>query len=45
MPDSGWDANKGPAKAVIEDGKLYGRGAGDDGYSAYCSMLAIKACQ
>ena len=41
----GWDANKGPTKPVIENGKLYGRGGADDGYSTYSSMLAIKTCQ
>jgi len=45
MLNAGWDANKGPVKAVIENGKLYGRGGADDGYSTYSSMLAIKTCQ
>ena len=30
---------------MIEDGKLYGRGGGDDGYSTYSSMVAVKAVQ
>jgi acetylornithine deacetylase/succinyl-diaminopimelate desuccinylase-like protein len=45
MLNAGWEANKGPTKAVIENGKLYGRGGADDGYSTYSSMLAIKTCQ
>lgn len=30
---------------VIRDGKLYGRGGADDGYSTYGTMIAIKAVQ
>eukprot|EP00919_Chromeraceae_sp_WS-2016_P011819 GHVR01027601.1.p1 GENE.GHVR01027601.1~~GHVR01027601.1.p1 ORF type:complete len:117 (+),score=16.03 GHVR01027601.1:346-696(+) len=41
----GWDEGKGPTDPVIENDKLYGRGAADDGYSTYSSMLAIKAVQ
>ena len=29
----------------IEDGKLYGRGGADDGYSAFSSLCAIEALQ
>merc|ERR1712166_987184 len=40
----GWDTD--PCDPVIkEDGKMYGRGSSDDGYSFFTSMLAIKACQ
>jgi len=44
-PMEGWDEGKGPTIPVYENGKLYGRGGGDDGYSTYSSMLAIKAVQ
>ncbi len=44
-PNQGWDADKGAWKPVIEDGKLYGRGGADDGYSFYCQLTAIKALQ
>jgi acetylornithine deacetylase/succinyl-diaminopimelate desuccinylase-like protein len=33
-----------PYKAVIKDGKMYGRGGADDGYSIYASVAAIKMC-
>jgi len=35
----------GPTIPVIKDGKLYGRGGADDGYSTYSTMIAIKALQ
>jgi acetylornithine deacetylase/succinyl-diaminopimelate desuccinylase-like protein len=44
-PFVGWSEGKGPTTPVIEDGKLYGRGGADDGYSTYSSMLAVKAVQ
>lgn len=34
-----------PTEPVIENGKLFGRGCSDDGYSFYAAVLAIKACQ
>ena len=42
---TGWDEGLGPVTPVIKDGKLYGRGGADDGYSAYAAILSIKACQ
>lgn len=41
---TGWTIG-GPTTPVIVDDKLYGRGAADDGYSTYSSMLAIKSVQ
>ncbi|QDV06084.1 hypothetical protein Poly30_15880 [Planctomycetes bacterium Poly30] len=42
---TGWDANKGPWKPVVENGKLYGRGAADDGYAVFGSLGALEALQ
>jgi len=42
---SGWREGMGATIPVIEDGKLYGRGGADDGYSTYSTMLSIKALQ
>ncbi len=42
---TGWDEDKGPWKPVIQDDKLYGRGAADDGYALFSILTAIKALQ
>lgn len=42
-PMEGWHEGLGPWKPVIKDGRLYGRGGADDGYSAFASITAIKA--
>ena len=40
--DEPWAEGLGPTTPVIREGKLYGRGASDDGYSVFTTMLAIK---
>ncbi|MGL5741370.1 MAG: M20 family metallopeptidase [Legionella sp.] len=42
---SGWDEDLHPWRPVLKDGRLYGRGAADDGYSVYASLTAIRALQ
>ncbi len=41
----GWQADLGPWKPVRKGDKLYGRGAADDGYAIFSSLLAIEAIQ
>jgi len=42
---NGWRSDLGPWSAKYEDGKLYGRGGADDGYSIYAAITAIAALQ
>ncbi|MCY4143278.1 MAG: M20/M25/M40 family metallo-hydrolase [Gammaproteobacteria bacterium] len=42
---TGWHAGKGPWIPVLENGRLYGRGGGDDGYALFSSLSAIAALQ
>jgi acetylornithine deacetylase/succinyl-diaminopimelate desuccinylase-like protein len=39
----GWREGLGPWTPVIEDGKLYGRGAADDGYAVYTALTVVQA--
>ncbi len=40
---TGWREGLGPWVPVIEDGRLYGRGAADDGYAVYCALTVVQA--
>lgn len=40
---TGWLPGLGPWQPVIREGKLYGRGAADDGYAVFSSLTAIAA--
>jgi acetylornithine deacetylase/succinyl-diaminopimelate desuccinylase-like protein len=39
----GWRKGLGPWEPVVEDGRLFGRGAGDDGYALFAALTAINA--
>jgi acetylornithine deacetylase/succinyl-diaminopimelate desuccinylase-like protein len=39
----GWRADGGPWSPLIEHGKLYGRGAADDGYAIFAALAALGA--
>lgn len=41
----GWSDGLSPWTPVIREGRLYGRGASDDGYSFYATLTAVQALE
>jgi acetylornithine deacetylase/succinyl-diaminopimelate desuccinylase-like protein len=41
----GWESGLGPWTPVRRDGRLYGRGAADDGYAVFAAVSAIRWLQ
>jgi acetylornithine deacetylase/succinyl-diaminopimelate desuccinylase-like protein len=44
-PVGGWSEGLGPWTPVLRKGRLYGRGAVDDGYSGYAAVTALEAAR
>lgn len=44
-PFEGWREGLSATSPVIQNGKLYGRGGADDGYSLYAAITSIKCLQ
>lgn len=42
---TGWHEGKGPWTPVLENGRLYGRGTGDDGYALFSCLSALSGLQ
>ncbi|MES1915968.1 MAG: hypothetical protein MHM6MM_007839 [Cercozoa sp. M6MM] len=45
LDQSLWNDGLSPHEPVLKDGKLYGRGGADDGYSIFAAITAITAVQ